>query len=145
MGVAPGAPIEAVQVAFGNVHSTYVAYAAVDDDHFAVVAVVVFFAQKGQVGSPKGLDVHSVLGKMAVIPLVAEVDDVVVHHPHFHALGCFLGQGVADALGNIVGFEFEELDVYEVLRGVDVSKEVVDHGGERGVGDGAVALLVVGR
>ena len=42
-------------------------------------------------------------------------------------------------------FVFEELDVYVVLRGVDVSKEVVDHGRERSVGDSAVALLVVGR
>ena len=45
LGVAPGTPVEAFKVAFGDVHAAEVAYPAVDDHHFTVVAVVVVLAQ----------------------------------------------------------------------------------------------------
>ena len=40
VGVAPAMVVVAVDIAVGNVHASYVAYFAVDDNNLAVVAVV---------------------------------------------------------------------------------------------------------
>ena len=118
---------------------------AIDNHHFAVVAVVILFAQEGDVYGGERLHLHPAVGEGMVVPALFVVYDVVVHQAYLNPLGSFGGQGIADVLSDVVGLELEKQEMDVVLGGVDVVHQGIQHGVEGGVDRGAVAFGAMGR
>ena len=127
MVVAPDSPVEAGAVALGNVHAAEIAYAAVDDDHFAVVAVIGRVRQKRKPDLDERLYLHARLTKTPVESFAEIVGGIIVLHPDFYAFSSLLNQKVRHSPAHGIVFELEELEMDVVSGGSDVAHHVVEH------------------
>ncbi len=122
MGVAPHRKfLVAGDVARGNVHAAYIAYAAVDGHYLAVVAPVDAGGEGGKRHSEKRMDLHPLAGHaLEKAAAHAYRAYIVVDHPHGHSLPGFLDQEVGHALAELIVFKYVVLHRHTLAGGAYV-------------------------